>query len=179
MQRWLVLGMLVGLTHCGGPQTAPSSAPDEGAEAPDEAAAPSERDALAASSAEPAAEPAKPACWPSETKDVPPTTEPICPPETCLESEPGLLATCIDTKHKGCTHYLLARVRPDGTTEPLSVYVRCPSGAEPGETRGTKVEGTLMKSYKETGVPSLPDQAKPPEKACTHIAAYDCPKGED
>ena len=153
-----------------------------GAQAPTEPVPPTPGDSPAAAESKEAAEPstaepeagqeaakAEPACRPSATDDVPPTTEAPCPPETCLESKPGLLATCIDSKHKGCTHYLLARVTADGTTEPLNVYIRCPGDS------ATAIKGTLMKSYAETGVPALPAEAKPPEKACTHIAVHDCP----
>jgi hypothetical protein len=163
---------VTGAIHCGS-TPAPSTAADRPSdEAGDESA-------TAAAAAEPAtssseAEPGL-ACRPSETEGIPPTTEPVCGADVCLVGEPGGLATCIDTKHKGCTHYLLARVTPAGTTEPLSVYVRCPSGAEEDKPRGGKVEATLMKSYQETGVPALPDESKRPEKACVHVFTIDCP----
>ncbi|MBW2529473.1 MAG: hypothetical protein JRI23_35175 [Deltaproteobacteria bacterium] len=168
ISRPVLLGLAALLVACGSAQapveTAPSPA-DDSTVGSDEGST----DPQPVEPAEQAAKP-EPACRPSATEDVPPTTEAPCGPEICLESKPGLLATCIDSKHKGCTHYLLVRVTEGGSTEPLNVYVRCP--------KDKSIQGTLMKSYAPTGVPSLPAESKPPEKACTHIAVHDCPAEE-
>ena len=162
-----MLSLAVLLVGCSGAQAPTEAVPATPDDTP--AATESADPSTAEPGADDGAPKADPACRPSATDDVPSTTEAPCPPETCLESKPGLLATCIDSKHKGCTHYLLTRVTADGTTEPLNVYIRCPGNS------ASAIQGTLMKSYAETGVPSLPAEAKVPEKSCTHIAVHDCP----
>lgn len=152
---------------CGGGQPAPVPATEAGDDTSAPVADAPEASADAATTATESAPQGTPACRPSVTDDVPPTTEKPCPAAVCLESRPGLLATCIDTKHQGCRHFLLARVTPEGTTEPLNVYVRCPGDES--------IRPTLMKSYAATGVPTVAAPSEAPAKACTHIAVHDCP----
>lgn len=174
--RWLIgsLGLIV-VAACGG---AHSSTPADGPDGPSAEAVPTEVPAgdspAAAGTGEAGPSESPYGCKPTVTENVPPTTEGLCGPDICLPRlEVDETALCDDTKHEGCLHYLLARIEPGGTREPLNLYVRCPADPDKGTVEG-KLESTLMKAYGDTGVPPLPPDAKLPAKACTHIALFDC-----